>query len=1132
MSSIFCVYLIALQKITRLELYGLIAVQLCAFWLCIADTRLIVGLTIAQGVSLIIFQSFLNSYHLASANYYHCVNSDDAKTDLAHSGTAKQPAEPFEQELLKKVTRICGAWLIATTVSSFIFALISSASIKHFFLEMSAFWLANICTFVALAMPVMADTNEHFEQARLRSKIKSYLITFITTIVFLGYSLLIINNTPYPFIYILLPMCLLAVRLPVKKIAFIIYGSFAGNIVLGLLPFTEAYFYNAPISVEIIHTVCITGFIPLFFAFMVKAFEKRQCHITKLSERMSLANKAVGLGVWEWRISTRNVWWDCAMYNLYGLTEQPMTYARWRQCIHPDDVTQLERMLKTVARAKNEFSTSFRIIHPVLGIRHIQAAATIVHGEANRPLRYVGMNWDVTNLKSAELALHLAKQKAEVASHTKSEFVANMSHEIRTPLNATLGAAQLLQNTVLSAPQKKYINMIKHSGESLLAIVNDILDFSKIESGHSHLALSIFNLRDSAQKIANILSPQAGAKGLEFILHVDKNVPSCVEGDALKLHQVLINLTSNAIRFTHGGEVRVEITAGKPRQGKIKILFAVVDTGIGIAKNNQLNLFDAFTQVDSSSTRQYGGTGLGLAIAKRLVKLMGGELSLESDEGCGSRFYFSLELTQIASRNLTHPLESQPLRVLLIDQNSRVIEAVKHLVAHWPWDLIAATSAQHALSIFPTANKLKPIDLVIIDSRILAKDESLLISQMVKLGLSIDCLHILSDINHASSSLCDQPSIDSYLIKPITHSNLLEAIQDGRNLRQGINKPIQQEMNLLTQMLRGINILLVEDNPLNQVVAKGLLEQFGAHIDQAWNGREALELISQNHRNYHVIMLDIQMPVMDGYSTCHALKERGNKIPIIAMTAGVLSSEREHCERMGMQGFVPKPIEIQTLLNEIKRLLPNIDSATSPATVLKTEPVEHTLFYPERLLQHIRQKTQADSIVLGIKQLIENSQPLQENLTTHIAGEDFLAVAKILHNLKGAWGNLGAAPLHRQICSLETLAQERRLTLSCRQWHAYIQLFTQTRREAQAWLRRQHVVSDDTAPLLEHNPGDISSFLTQLDEHSFRACDSYALLKSLLNVKLDAVAASQLESAMHNLEFTRASTILRENSLQ
>jgi two-component system, sensor histidine kinase and response regulator len=1133
-SSILCVYLIALRKITRLELYILIFIQLSISSLYVSDISVTIGLSVAQGLSLIIFQSFLMPYPLASAEGLNAFKSDIVKINTGHPDPAKQLAEPLEPELLKKVTRICGAWLIAATVSSCIYAVITAASIKHFFVGMSAYWLASVCTFVALAMPIMADATENIQSDRQPPKIKAYLITLITTIAFLGYSLLIINNTPYPFIYILLPMCLAAVRLPVKTIAFIIYGSFAGNIVLGLLPFTEAYFYNAPVSVEMIHTVCITGFIPLFFAFMVKAFEKRQGHITKLSERMSLANKAVGLGVWEWSISTRNVWWDCAMYNLYGLSEQPMTYARWRQCIHPDDVTQLERMLKTVARAKNEFSTSFRIVHPVLGIRHIQAAATIVHSEANRPLRYVGMNWDVTNLKSAELALHLAKQKAEVASHTKSEFVANMSHEIRTPLNATLGAAQLLQNTDLSAPQKKYINMIKHSGESLLAIVNDILDFSKIESGHSHLALSMFNLRDSAQKITNILSPQAGAKGLEFILHIDKNVPTCVEGDALKLHQVLVNLTSNAIRFTHGGEVRVEITAGKPRQGKIKILFAVIDTGIGIAKNNQLNLFDAFTQVDSSSTRQYGGTGLGLAIAKRLVKLMGGELELESDEGCGSRFYFSLELTQIASRNLTHPLESQPLRVLLIEQNSRVIEAVKHLVAHWPWDLIAATSAQRALGIFPTANKLKPIDLVIIDSRVLAEDDPLLVSQLVKLGLSNECLHILSDINHASSSLSDQPSdaIDSYLIKPITHSNLLEAIQEGRNLRQGINKPIQHEMNLLTQMLSGINILLVEDNPLNQVVAKGLLEQFGAHIDQAWNGREALELISKNNRNYHVIMLDIQMPIMDGYSTCHALKERGNKTPIIAMTAGVLSSEREHCERMGMQGFVPKPIEIQTLLNEIKRLLPNLENAASPPAVFESEPIEHTLFYPERLLQHITQKTHADSIVQGIKQLIANSEALQENLAAGIATEDFLAVAKILHNQKGAWGNLGAAPLHRQICSLETLAQERRLTLSCRQWHAYTQLFAQTRREAQDWMSQQPTYHcDDAAPLFEYRAGDIGSLLTQLDEQSFRACDSYAQLKPSLNTKLDAIAAAELESAMHNLEFARALAILRENSL-
>ena len=224
---------------------------------------------------------------------------------------------------------------------------------------------------------------------------------------------------------------------------------------------------------------------------------------------------------------------------------------------------------------------------------------------------------------------------------------------------------------------------------------------------------------------------------------------------------------------------------------------------------------------------------------------------MDSDEGLGSRFYFSLELPHIVSRNYTHPLEHHPLRVLLVDYNTRVIEAVKHLVAHWPWDIIAATSVQQALNVFPTANKLKPFDLLIIDSRVLSED-ALFIQQLGKLGLAPNCLRLVSDINHAAAALPAHclDLIDAYLIKPITHAALLDAIQDGRTLRQGAYKPLQQEMNLTNRLLSGINILLVEDNPLNQVVAKGLLEQLGAHIDQAWNGKEALELISQSNGQY------------------------------------------------------------------------------------------------------------------------------------------------------------------------------------------------------------------------------------------------------------------------------------------
>lgn len=1130
MSSLYLVYLIVLRKISRLELGLLIGLQCLSAWLLELDLRVLVGFSLAQVMCLGVFWCFLHRYHLVLPD---AINSAKQADDY------QKNSAPLERELLRNVTRLCSAWLLATTLAACIFGLVLASSLKHFFIELSAYWLANICTFVGLVMPIMTQVIQCTSATKKRLKASQHLTTALTTFGFLIYSNVIINTTPYPFIYILLPMCLLAVRLPVTTIAIIIYGGFAGTLLLGLYPFTKPTFLNVPVNADMVHTVFITGFIPLFFAFMVKAFEKRQHYITKLSERMSLANKAVGLGVWEWSISTRNVWWDSAMYELYGLAQQPMTYARWRQCIHPDDVNQLERILKSMARAKNEFSTSFRIIHPVLGIRHIQAAATIVYGSANRPLRYVGMNWDVTNLKSAELALHQAKQKAEVASHTKSEFVANMSHEIRTPLNATLGAAQLLQTTELSAPQKKYINMIKHSGESLLAIVNDILDFSKIESGHAQVAMSIFNLRESVQKIAAILSPQAGAKGLEFILHIDKNVPSCVEGDALKLHQVLVNLTSNAIRFTPGGEVSIEIRASKPKQGKIQVSFAVIDTGIGIAKNNQLNLFDAFTQVDSSSTRQYGGTGLGLAIAKRLVNLMGGELLLESEEGLGSRFYFSLEFTQIASRNYTHPLEHQPMRVLLVDYNSRVIDAVKHLVAHWPWDIIAATSVQQALNIFPTANNLKPIDLLIVDSRILS-DEPLFIQQLSKLGLTANCLRLVSDINHNASNLPTHclDLIDAYLIKPITHAGLLDAISDGRSLRQGIDKPLQQEMNLSNRLLNGINILLVEDNPLNQVVAKGLLEQFGAHIDQAWNGKEALELISQGSGQYHLIMLDIQMPVMDGYSTCHALNERGNKIPIIAMTAGVLSSEREHCERMGMQGFVPKPIEMQTLLNEIQRLLPKLEPDKSngpvnsrlPQSNLINNPIEHTLFYPERLLNHLSQQEHINSVVQGIQQLVNNSATQQGELTDYIQTENYSSAAKLLHSQKGAWGNLGATPLYRQICSLETLAQEQRLTLNCRQWLAYTQLYGQTLKEAEHWLQQYH--AREHASVADKTEVTLEEFLRLLDERNLRACDHYSQLKMHLAESLDESMAQQLDAAIHNLHFNLAATILREQGVR
>lgn len=1118
LSNLYICKLIAERKIERSGLYFLILAQLLGIWLISSDLNATLILSASQFICLEIFYSFLRRHPLLG-----CMPPD---LDLEEKTSNIGPAS-YEQGLLKNFTRICSAWLVASTLSALLFGFLTANIFAQALVNISEYWLANICSFVLLHVPIMENVTQNARSHR-SSNAKEKLITHLSSLLFLTYCLLIINTNNYPAIYILLPLCLLAIRLPVRILATIIYQAFAGIIIIGISPIAIYYSFIPPINLEVIHALCLTGFIPLFFAFLVKAFEKRQGQIIKLSERMSLANKAVGLGVWEWCISSRKVLWDQAMYNLYGIGQQTITYSCWRHCIHPDDVSQLERLLKNMARAKNEFSICFRIIHPEFGIRHIQAAATIVYGEDNRPLRYVGMNWDVTGVKEAELALNLAKQKAEEASQIKGEFVANMSHEIRTPLNAALGAAQLLQNTDLSAVQKKYTNMIKNSGESLLAIVNDILDFSKIESGHTNVALNIFNIKDTAEKIATILSPQAGAKGLEFILHIDKNVPTFVEGDELKLHQVLTNLTSNAIRFTHGGEVTIEIKSQKIQPGKVRLLFAVVDTGIGIAKNKQLNLFDAFTQVDSSSTRQYGGTGLGLAIAKRLVNLMGGELELESDEGVGSRFHFSLELTQIAQRNFSHPLEGKPLRVLLLDSNPRLIDAVKHLVAPWPWDLIAATTAEQVLNIFPTANNLKPFDLLIIERNTFLMQQPFLLQQLIKLGLTDNCLRIASEINHAASATAEGTStlIDSYLMKPITHTGLLDAIQEGRNKRHGVVKPLQAELSLPTQLLDGINILLVEDNPLNQVVAKGLLEQFGARIDQAWNGREALELISQNLRDYHLILLDIQMPVMDGYSTCHALKERGYSIPIIAMTAGVLSSERELCESAGMQGFVSKPFEIHNLLEEIQKLIATSER-TDTLISSNCEPIENTLFYPERLLRHITGSAQVQNIVVGIEQLITQYEPRQKELIASIEAADLNQAARILHSQKGAWGNLGATALYRQISSLETLAHEGRLRLDCRQWHLYTQLFTQTLKEAIDWLSRHNA---STCNHIEHpqkpDKDAINAFLSQLNENNFSACEYYSQLKGALTTAVGAPLAAQLDLAMTNLDFIRAAGIV------